>query len=506
MSRPAAVKSLRFALSARSWLATSSVSICALLAVLLAGLLACKGRRLSPFGERAARGGLTQGPAPARTAWEVEYPDLTGQLPGAARIAPGPDGGVFVATELRARAKVGAFTLEPAGAGDDLFPPDLLALRLDPNGKLLWARRFGSSSRDELSAVAADAQGNLYLAGASPAFLGEVPLPSGSDDGGFLLALAADGSQRWVKGHAPVGRDTGDASLSPGAELRRVVIDERGEVIVLGGYRGGLRHPGATLVTQGRGGFLARYDASGAWRSHLALPHSDDLCVLGPDRLLVVVAQAREPFAIGSVTVTPRSQRSLVLLELSGTGQLLRHRDFPDGGLDFTLGLTCSPSGVNLLGGVSSRIVLGGQSLDPTTAGPSYGTPALVRFDRELELRWARLLGGNTLSGSSLAADADGAPLVTGAAGAQEADLGGGALAPATGPHRVVFLTRLDPATGQHTYSLSRWRGERSGGSDALLLPGGRLVLAAALDHGDYEAGPSKAEDLGSLYVTALDR
>ena len=69
---------------------------------------------------------------------------------------------------------------------------DLFALKLDPNGQYLWARRFGAGFHQIAEGMAVDREGNTIFAGS---FDGAIPLPdktltSQGDDDIFVLKLA----------------------------------------------------------------------------------------------------------------------------------------------------------------------------------------------------------------------------------------------------------------------------------------------------------------------------
>jgi hypothetical protein len=136
------------------------------------------------------------------------------------------------------------------------------------SGDLIWVRRFGGTSLDEVNDVAVDAAGNVYAGGtfsgqanASPA-AGPTIVADGSAVDGFLLALDPAGSVRWA---LPVGGPQDDAVLA-------LTVTSTGTVTAAGMFLGSAvfaRHT-APIRLAAQGGtdlFLANYTSAGflAW-------------------------------------------------------------------------------------------------------------------------------------------------------------------------------------------------------------------------------------------------
>lgn len=138
-----------------------------------------------------------------------------GSAPGHDDIALGVsaiEGAVFIVGRT-----FGALEGEARGSAD------AFAARYSTGGELLWVRQFGTPDFDAAEAVAADAEGNVYVAGQSGGFLAGGPgVVIGSHP--FVVKYGPDGELLWEQqlGAATMGAATGVAS------------DARGSVFIAG--------------------------------------------------------------------------------------------------------------------------------------------------------------------------------------------------------------------------------------------------------------------------------
>jgi hypothetical protein len=148
--------------------------------------------------------------------------------------------------------------------------------RLSSGGALLWARRFGGLSADQVEDLSADANGNVYAVGsfADEANLlpaaGPIVVSLGGFDG-FLLSFDPAGAVRWA---VPIGGSDNDAA---GA----VTVTSDGAIAVAGSFRGTADFaPGAALAALtsvgGSDAFVASYTSAGGLRWTKALSGTAD--------------------------------------------------------------------------------------------------------------------------------------------------------------------------------------------------------------------------------------
>lgn len=147
-----------------------------------------------------------------------------------------------------------------SSGGEDGF-----VAKFSPGGTLVWARRFGGAGLDQVSALSVTGGGDVFAAGQFTGQANALPVPgptiqSAGGQDGFGLALAADGSVRWV---VPLGGPQDDAALG-------IAAMPSGEIVVAGEFRATAdfsRGSGPAISLTALGGadaFLAFYAASGA--------------------------------------------------------------------------------------------------------------------------------------------------------------------------------------------------------------------------------------------------
>jgi hypothetical protein len=252
---------------------------------------------------------------------ELEYPR---------RIAIDADGDVYVAGTTQ-----GEFDQQPALGGQDVF-----LTKWSASGQKLWTRMMASSEQETIDDLALDAEGNVYLSGATDGMLGSGP-PGGEFDA-VLAKWSPDGALQWLRqwgdarsesalGVAIVGErvyvvgavsDDPDSSLglgidafiheldtdgNPGATRQwgrprvrdtavAIVADADGTLYVCG-ESPDPNDPTDTLTTQNS---LYRLDADGAelWSVHWGTSGYDGCrdIALGPDGLIATVGRAQGPY------------------------------------------------------------------------------------------------------------------------------------------------------------------------------------------------------------------
>ncbi|WP_437314173.1 SBBP repeat-containing protein [Sorangium sp. So ce385] len=124
---------------------------------------------------------------------------------------------------------------ELGGAGGD----DAILAKLGPGGSHLWSHAYGDSEEQRASAVAADAAGNVALAGIFDGTIdfGGGPAVSAGGSDAFIAKLGPDGRPAWSK-------RVGDALFQSAVG---VAMDAGGAVAVTGAFRGDISLGGQTL-------------------------------------------------------------------------------------------------------------------------------------------------------------------------------------------------------------------------------------------------------------------
>ncbi len=200
----------------------------------------------------------------------IDSADATSQL----RCSSVAVKGAFVAIGCTGRGTI-TFTRPDDSTGslttdgsDDAF-----VARLDENtGRVVWARRFGGESSDVVSAVAVDAQGDVYVAGRfesvslSPLALTRV----GTRANAFVARLRAiDGSSVWAMRYGDsvdppiLGQgESSTMSARKGVLANAIALDGKGNVVIGGAYRGTVDFGGAATQADAPGFYVLCSDAA----------------------------------------------------------------------------------------------------------------------------------------------------------------------------------------------------------------------------------------------------
>lgn len=176
-------------------------------------------------------------------------------------------GNLIVVGSFQDMVAVGATTLMSAD-----FWPDVFVAKFDPAGGVLWAFGFGGNGTDQGLSVAIDAQDDVILAGYCEQTVKFSAIQSITCGGGkdpFVAKLDKNGVVAWAK--ALNGSQDGFAEA--------VAVDENGDVLVGGRFRGSL-DVGAAMPFNagGEDGFVVKLNAQGAhvWSKQIADSGSQD--------------------------------------------------------------------------------------------------------------------------------------------------------------------------------------------------------------------------------------
>ncbi len=318
------------------------------------------------------------------------------------------------------------------GNTGSLHTSDLIVLKHDPAGNLLWEARWDGGAQDQSHDAVVGADGSVYVCGEADDWAGSLDYVVMKVDPGGAIAW----SYRWDGPTALADRAYG------------IALDPAGNVLVTG--ESGASYSGATQAT------TLKLDPVGnlVWERHYVGPAGGDDC--GKD---VLTDSAGNVYVAGGSTGTGNFL-DFLLLKYSPAGQLLweRRYDGPTGRTDVAFRLAQVPGGDLVLAGHSE----GGY--------PSYTDLAAQRYDADGNLLWTTRWD-NPHSGvdhfTELAIDASGAVYLAGLASSPNWDYD-------------ISLGKLD-AAGQVVWSTT-WD---HGGSDDFAsglawAPNGRLYLAGA--------------------------
>lgn len=141
-------------------------------------------------------------------------------------------GTLYVLGEFQYTIDFGGGPLTSAGR------EDIVVLGLDPaTGGYVSARRYGNADHDSATSIAADADGNIVIAGGfrgstASIDLGGGPITAGGATNGYIASFTPAGTHRWSR---PVAQMSAAGQSS---NIQQLTVDAAGNVIATGGFQG----------------------------------------------------------------------------------------------------------------------------------------------------------------------------------------------------------------------------------------------------------------------------
>jgi hypothetical protein len=297
----------------------------------------------------------------------------------------GTDGGQSIAADAAGNVYVAGWAEGSIDGNPWVSGTDVVLAKYTNDGTRLWSREFGSTGADSGSGVAVDSTGNVYVVGYV-----EHPLSGQSGAGGrdaFLTKYSSDGTRQWIR----------EFGTSADDFAQGVSTDSAGNVYVVGDTSGGLDGN-----VDGNGGsysaFVAKYSGDGLriWTTQFASSsNTDGTGVSAPDSAGNVYVTG---YAYESIDGGPSlPAQHFYLAKLSGDGQRVWTKQ------------TTPSDGILLGSGIATRdgnIYASGFSAQQQLA--------VVAYDGAGTLLWTQEPQGGY--GGSLATDSTGAVYVGGAA------------------------------------------------------------------------------------------
>ena len=283
--------------------------------------------------------------------------------------------------------------------------------KYDAGGGAIWARSAGGLGNTLAYAVAADAQGNSYMAGkfAFTSTFGSIPLTSAGDFDIFITKYTPAGSASWAV--------RAGGSLVDGAEA--LALDPDGNLVVLGHYRGSASFGASMLSALGDDDvFVAKLDANGnfVWARSCGGTGADSAGGLGVDAAgnIFVTGVFRGNALFGSIPLTSSGQGEIFTAKYDGNGNCLLARSYGGVGEDAGDALATDAAGNTYIAGeFSGTATFGTSNLVSQSAQDLY----CAKVDAAGELIWVRAFGrqaGSDYSLHSICLDSSGQPMLAG--------------------------------------------------------------------------------------------
>ncbi|MDB5123994.1 MAG: type sorting protein [Mucilaginibacter sp.] len=324
--------------------------------------------------------------------------------------------GQYDSPVLDADPGAGTFNLNNNGGNDGFL------IKLDTNGKFVFANSIGGSQTDYGDRVSSDKSGNIIwvLKYQSTVTIGGQSYTSQGSFNGLIIKYDALGNLLWVV-------NLGDTNDS---EARAVTVDSAGNIIVSGNFSGNdnFNPLGAAYNLNGNGSaiFLAKYNPSGIliWATSVsgtAVNNNIYLCVDSSDDIFLDAPFSSQlGFNSNATTLNPVGSQDLFLAKYKPDGTYQWVKDI--GGSSATIynyGIVSSTDDNIYISGYFSGTV----DFDPsaTAAAPvsDHGQRDLffAKYDSDGNYKWAFSAGNascNNTLGRNLAVDSNNDILLVG--------------------------------------------------------------------------------------------
>lgn len=226
-------------------------------------------------------------------------------------IQSDPTGNVFVIGHFSNTVGFGATTLTSKG-GRDIF-----VVKLDTNGKVVWAKSFGGTQGDYGYGIAIGAIGEIYIIGrAGPIQVGTTTLtPKGNSD--ILVAkLDKNGKAIWAK---MLGGPQNDYGYG-------ISLDKNGQIYITGTFEGNIS-PGTLPSLTSNGDLdiiVAKLDPTGKfiWAKNIGGSGEDYSYTLhvDPQNAIYLVGDFNNSMRLGNTTLTSQGGQDIFLTKLDASG------------------------------------------------------------------------------------------------------------------------------------------------------------------------------------------
>lgn len=251
--------------------------------------------------------------------------------------------------------------------GSDVFVVKLAAA----TGACGWSKSFGGAGDQQGTAIAADATGNVVVAGSFSglAHIGGATVSGDGQSDLFVVKLDTAGELVWSKG-------IGDVAMNPSDQVVKGIAIDGHDDVLLTGEIGGTVDFGGDLLDVGDdvAGFVAKLDPAGVhlWSKKFGGAPSaggHGIAVDGADNVLVTGYFAGSvDFGNGALVAAPGGETDMLAVKLSAAGDPIWSRRFGDGAAQLGRSIAVDGRGnLFLTGDTEGNIDFGGGAL--TAAG-----------------------------------------------------------------------------------------------------------------------------------------
>lgn len=388
---------------------------------------------------------------------------------------------------------------------------DIFLVKFDAAGNHRWSERFGGPLYDGGQSVAVDRNGNVMLIGyfQGKVNFGGEDLEGDSISSlrydTYLAKFDAAGDHRWSKSFGRIHLDRGDKVPD-----QSVAVDGAGNVVLTGSFQGTVNFGGENLEStdDNRNIYLAKLDVAGnhRWSKRFegTLYQSSQSVAVDEAGNIVLAGFFRGTVNFGGEDlITDGDDTDVFLVQFDEKGHHFWSKRFGGTGLDQGLSVAVDGTGnVVLTGYFAGKIDFGGGNLESIGEHPGV---YLAKFGEVGHHLWSRRFGGTgSLERLSVAVDGSGNVVLVGSF-TGKTNFGGDDLK-SMSDATDVLLAQFD-AAGNHRWS-RRFGGAGGEYGMSLAVDGAGNVVLTGVFAGTFNFGGThlvSAENGRSIFLVRLN-
>lgn len=297
---------------------------------------------------------------------------------------------------------------------------DIMIMKQDASGNLLWSIPIGGASADRGNNVATDNNGNIYIAGR---FMATVDFDPGTGTANrtasntlgaeaFLLKLDPNGNFLWVNHLASVTGSSVSSALD-------VQVDSNGDVVISGSFQGTIdadpsAGTAALIATGVNDAFIAKYTAAGnhLWSKAIGSTGNDYAYSISIDQDTVYcTGRFSNTMTIGTDNLTSAGGYDIFLSKFDPNGNSVWNKSIGGTGDENCFDVLAIPGFVMIVGTYENTVDFNlgaGGSWSLSSAGGKDGFFALYESVATSTGGAARFTGPADVTPYAISGDADG--------------------------------------------------------------------------------------------------
>lgn len=321
---------------------------------------------------------------------------------------------------------------------------DIMVLKYDPNGNLVWAKSAGDSLQDRSSGIAVDALGNVLVTGrySGPTMTFDTATINNTNNGTadiFIVKYDAMGNLIWVNT---------EGSIS-GESSNNIATDNNGNAYITGNFSDPSFVIGATTLTNMGGAdiYIAKYDTDGnrIWATSAggnSYENAYGIDTDGNGNIIITGEFSSSSMVIGSSALSNSGSRDIFVAKYDSSGNSLWAKVVGGDGDDWGVDISFSLSGNSVITGFFSSSTLSAGSLNTINSGSTDAL--LLKYDPNGQEQWLKTPTGNASeNGYSTTFDLNENIYMTGSSYSSTINFGNGPIS-SSAAYSKLFLAKYD--------------------------------------------------------------